>query len=140
VFSKLVGLVGALLPFMREGSHGGCRDGRSWIEMLLDSPRRCERFGGWKPGDANPLSDFVGLVLMTAIELPSRSRPPTNSLPPLRWPAPAGRNGEAMAFGETGELGELKSSGDSAWGDKSAPGLNEKLGRATGLRVLLPFP
>jgi hypothetical protein len=84
VFSKFVGLVGALPPFMRDGSHGGCREGRSWIEILLDSPRRWERFGGWKAGEAKPLSDFVGLVLMTAIELPSRSRPPTNSLPPLR--------------------------------------------------------
>lgn len=87
---KSVGLVGALLPLDRASSAGGGSIGISFEETALENPRRWPLRGGWKVGDANPLSDFVGLVLMTAIELPSRKRPPTNSLPPRRWPKPPG--------------------------------------------------
>jgi hypothetical protein len=142
VRSKFVGLVGALLPFSEAKSNGGLRFGMSLIEMFaLDMPRRCPRFGGARVGEDNPFSDLVGLVLMTAIELPSRRRPPTNSLPPLLWPCPIGRDGEGKSFlGEYGEAGGLSS--EPGVGGIEAPGLNEKAGSATlpALLGLSAFP
>lgn len=117
---------------------GGSRIGRSLVEMALDTPRRWPLRGGWKVGDANPLSGLVGLVLMTAIELPSRSRPPTNSLPPLRWPWPGGRCCEGPVLGELGVIGGLRS-GDSRSGGSEAPGLKLNAGSATDLRGLWEF-
>jgi len=128
---KSVGLVGALLPLAKESSTGGGRIGISFEDTALEKPRRWPLRGGWKVGDAKPLSDFVGLVLMTAIELPSRSRPPTNSLPPRRWPKPAGFWAEAPpALGVLGEIGGLRSIGDRGSDGKEAPGLKLNAGRA----------
>lgn len=79
-----------------------------------------------------PLSDFVGLVLISVIDSPARNLPPTNSLPPLLWPAPDGLIG--MACGDCGDCGGL-SSACSGEGAPSivAPGLKLKLGRASDL-------
>jgi hypothetical protein len=107
--------------------------GRSAMEMAaLETPRRWPRLGGWKFGEVDPLSDLVGLVLMTAIELPSRRRPPTNSLPPRLWPWPVGRAGDGNSlFGEYGEVGGLRNRGLLGAGGRDAPGLKLKAGRAT---------
>lgn len=72
---------------------GGAKSiGRSVAGMVADMPRRCPlRGGGWRVGTFMSNSFFGGLVLMTAMVLPSRRRPPTNSLPPLRCPWPIGR-------------------------------------------------
>lgn len=133
--SKFVGLVGALPP-IPIGLTGGGSSGKSLVEMALETPRRWPLRGGWNVGDANPLSDLVGLVLMTAIEFPSRSRPPTNSLPPLRWPWPGGRFCEGPVRGELGVIGGLRSMGELGSGGRDAPGLKLKTGRATDLRAL----
>lgn len=133
---KPVGLVGALLPRIVEPSNigGGCRMGKSLVEMAPDMPLRWPLRGGCRLGVMKPLSDLVGLVLMTAIELPSRRRPPTNSLPPLRWPCLAGREGVAraerflgVAFGEMGGL-SMKDAFESEGSE--APGLKLNAGKA----------
>lgn len=56
---------------------------------------------GANAGDAKPLSDLVGLVLMTVIDSPSLSFPPTNSLPPRLWPPRLG-----IVRGDAGEPGD----------------------------------
>lgn len=135
--SKAVGLLGALPLLGIAKSGNGARMGRSLVEMAPETPRRCPRRGGGaSPGDANPLSDLVGLVLMTAIEFPSRILPPTNSLPPLRCPCPTGREGDASGLEEFGVTGGLRSVNDSGSGGKDAPGLKLNAGRATLLRCL----
>lgn len=62
-------------------------------------------------------------------------RPPTNSLPPLLCPWPTGLAGDTGLFGEYGESGGLRSVDALGSSGSAAPGLNEKLGNATGLRV-----
>lgn len=76
-----------------------------------------------------PLSDLVGLVLVTVIISPERRVPPTNSLPPRRCPCPMFLGDEAAGAGDSGGLRNVLSDGEV---DGSAPGLKEKEGSATG--------
>lgn len=87
--------------------------------------------GGWKVGDAKPLSDLVGLVPVTVMESPERMLPPTNSLPPLLCPGPTSLEGDGTSLGDTGggESGGL-SNVVLVSGDSEAPGLNVKFGSA----------
>lgn len=107
---KSAGLFGALLPRNAAVGFVGWRiRERSWLDMAADRRCLCRRDaaaggspseGGANPGEAIPLSDFVGLVLMTVMESPVRMLPPTNSLPPLLWPWPPGLEGDGMERGE----------------------------------------
>ncbi len=90
---------------------------------------------GSRFGEAKPLSDLVGLVLMTVMASPERMWPPTNSLPPRRWPTPDGLAG--MARGDCGDWGGLRKALSGA-GARLAPGLKEKSGRAGDLGGPLP--
>lgn len=131
-WSKLVGLLGALLPLGVQSITGGCKTGRSLVEMAPDTPLLWPlRGGGGGCSDwvGKPFS-LVGLVLMTAMELPSRMLPPTNSLPPLRWPWRTGLEGEGIALGECGDVGGLRRTGELRLGGSEAPGLKLKSGRA----------
>jgi hypothetical protein len=87
-----------------------------------------------------PLSDFVGLTFVTVIASPSRMLPPTNSLPPLRCPRPAGRFGANRGeFGAEGDCGGLRNTlSNPGVGGREAAGLNEKAGRAGDREG--PFP
>lgn len=82
-----------------------------------------------------PLSDFVGLVLVTVMESPLRMLPPTNSLPPLRWPWP-GLEGDDIDLGDevcgdSGDIGGLRRAAFES-PVMLAPGLKLKFGRAAG--------
>jgi hypothetical protein len=77
-----------------------------------------------------PLSDFVGLVPRTLTTSPPRILPPTNSLPPRRWPA--GRTG--IARGESGADGDFGGVRNAlSFPGREAPGLKENAGRAGDL-------
>ena len=95
-------------------------------------PRRWPLRGGCRPGEAKPPSDLVGLVLMTAMELPSQILPPTNSLPPRRCPWPIGLDGDGIALAEFGVIGGLRIVIDSGSVGKVAPGLKLNCGSAVG--------
>lgn len=76
---------------------------------------------------------------MTAMEFPWRMLPPTNSLPPLRCPWPAGLEGDDIGLREFGVVGGLKSVGaKGSWG-RAAPGLKVKAGRASVLEGPRPI-
>lgn len=64
---------------------------------------------------------------------PSRNFPPTNSLPPRLWPAPAGFAG--IVRGDAGESGGLRKG--CSGGERPSPGLKLKSGRADGLLFLI---
>lgn len=108
---------------------------RSWLEIAADRRWACPLRGlaGWSIGEAMPLSDLVGLTFVTVMESPSLIFPPTNSLPPLRWPWPPGL--AAAVLGELGADGGnvgLRNalSGVRVVEGREAPGLNEKVGNA----------
>ena len=127
LLSKSAGLVGALLP--RELGLGGLRiSDKSWPEMAAERRCTCPLLGGGltgaNVGDGRPPSDLVGLVLMTVMDSPVLTFPPTNSLPNLRCPCRAG-----MVRGVIGETGGLNRELSE---DVDAPGLKEKSGRAEG--------
>lgn len=139
------GLDGALLPRVGwVGVVGSSMSDRSWLEIAAERlwawPRRpCGGPLGGGPrglgtgardGEVRLLSDFVGLILKRVKASPERRLPPTNSLPPRRWPAPAGRIGTAPTV--RGECGGLRKEW-SGVGGRAAPGLKEKSGRAGDL-------
>jgi hypothetical protein len=64
---------------------------------------------------------------------PSRNFPPTNSLPPRLWPAPAGLAG--IVRGEAGDSGGLRKG--CSGGDRPSPGLKLKSGRADALEFMV---
>lgn len=132
LLSNPVGLLGALPPRPNGWSkEGGRRTGKSLVEMAPEIPRRCPRlFGAREDGFSVLFSDLVGLVLITAIELPSRIRPPTNSLPPRRCPCPAGRLGDGRPFGVLGDTEGFSKKGDWISCGSEAPGLKLKVGNA----------
>lgn len=110
---------------------GAKRIGRSVAGIVADMPRRCPlRGGGCREAVLMSNSFFGGLVLMTAIVLPSRRRPPTNSLPPLLCPWPMGRLAAdpGMGLAELGEWGGLRKARES--GGREAPGLKLNAGSA----------
>ena len=84
-----------------------------------------------------PLSDLVGLVPKTVIVSPSRILPPTNSLPPRRWPAAADRIGIVLGDSATEKDGDRggsrKAFSTTGSAGRVAPGLNENAGRAGDL-------
>jgi hypothetical protein len=117
---------------------------RSWLEMAAERrwawPRRARTSAGAKVGKAIPLSDFVGLELVTVMESPFRNFPPTNSLPPRRCPCPVGLFAtDCPETGVEGDCGGLRNNvrvGDgTVFGGTDAPGLKEKAGSA-GERAL----
>jgi len=70
---------------------------------------------------------------MTVMFSPSRNFPPTNSLPPRLWPAPAGFAG--IVRGDAGDRGGLRKG--CSGGERANPGLKLKSGRAEGLAFLI---
>jgi hypothetical protein len=131
--SKAAGLFGALLPRSGDGDFGdgSIIEERSWLEIAADLLCAC-RLGllGLSFGEAKPLSDLVGLVLITVIESPERMLPPTNSLPPRLCPWFDGLGIVLGDNGDAGVCGGLKKEVSGRGGLKEAPGLKEKAGNA----------
>lgn len=129
---------GALLPLSAGEVFGLSIKVRSWLDIAPERRCACPLLGcasagdnlGEGLGESKPLSDLVGLVLITVIDPPAFSLPPTNSLPPRRCPVRLG-----VIIGDGGESGGLsKDSSGPSVAPGFAPGLNEKSGRAEGRR------